>query len=161
MSRNSPVTALHTAKSLQCQKGIGIIEIMIALLVLTIGLLGMASMQTNGLQMTSEALSRSQATILANDIIDRARANRENLDDYQFPAAETVPACDTSYAWDGSLSIAENDIDEWMNSLACLLPSPDATVVFNDASNLMTVTVTWNSRSDIANDGQITVRAQL
>ena len=161
MIRSLPMSASVVRRSLHRQSGIGIIEIMIALLVLTIGLLGMASMQTTGLQMTSEALSRSQATILANDIIDRARANRENMDDYQVPASETVPACNTGYALDATKTVAENDIDEWMNSLGCLLPSPDATVVFDDASNLMTVTVTWNTRSDIADDGQITVRAQL
>jgi len=141
------------------QQGVGIIEIMIALLVLTIGLLGMASMQTNGLNMTSESLVRSQAVFLANDVIERARTNRANLDDYSLDF-DNIPDCETDFSLVALASVATNDINEWRNSVACLIPDGNAEIDVN-ADNEFVVTITWEDRQGIDNDGQVIVRSRL
>ncbi len=59
-----------------CQRGAGLIEVLVAVVVLGVGLLGAAGMQLAGLQGGHSAYQRSQATWLANDLIDRLRARR-------------------------------------------------------------------------------------
>lgn len=61
----------HASKN----SGFTLVEILVALLVLAIGLLGLALLQTSGLRLNTNSYSRSQATFLAYDIIDRMRAN--------------------------------------------------------------------------------------
>lgn len=57
------------------QRGISLIEVLITLLVTTIGLLGLAAMQLSALQATADSGQRSQATWLLQDLIERMRAN--------------------------------------------------------------------------------------
>lgn len=139
------------------QVGFGLIEILVALLVLAIGLLGMASLQSNSMQMTTGALSRTQALFLAEDIIERARANRASVGSYTV-ASGSPPTCDTTFAIDNS-SVSANDVAEWRNQVSCLLPDGDATVAVTD--NVITVTVDWAARSGQADDGSITVEADI
>ncbi|WP_394168835.1 type IV pilus modification protein PilV [Saccharospirillum alexandrii] len=144
------------------QGGIGLVEVLIAVLILAIGLLGLASMQTNGMRMTNGSMSRSQAVFLANDIVERARANRDNREDYALApnAVGNVGACNLALAYDATLTVAQNDMAEWLNSLACLLPEADASIAFVTASNRMTVTVDWN-RSAGNVENRVMVRTQL
>lgn len=58
-------------------KGFTLLEVLIAVLVLSIGLLGLAGLQTLSLRSNHSAYLRSQATLLAYDIIDKMRANRQ------------------------------------------------------------------------------------
>lgn len=55
--------------------GFTLLEVLIALVVFSIGLLGLASLQVLSLKLTSDSLERTIATMLANDMIDRMRAN--------------------------------------------------------------------------------------
>jgi type IV pilus assembly protein PilV len=57
-------------------RGFTLLEILVALLILTIGLLGLGTLQMTSLRYNHSALLRSQATLLAQDILDRMRANR-------------------------------------------------------------------------------------
>ena len=57
------------------QQGFSLIEILIAIIVLSIGLLGLAGLQLSSLRNSNSAYARSQAVVLTNDIIDRMRAN--------------------------------------------------------------------------------------
>ncbi|HEY5602339.1 MAG TPA: type IV pilus modification protein PilV [Gammaproteobacteria bacterium] len=63
--------------------GVSMIEILVTIVVLSIGLLGMAALQLTGMRSTNSATYRTQATLLANDIAERMRANidavNENL----------------------------------------------------------------------------------
>ena len=58
------------------QRGTTLIEVLIALIVLSIGLLGLALLQVTSVQSNHSAYYRSQATVLAHDLADRMRANR-------------------------------------------------------------------------------------
>jgi len=115
--------------------GFTLIEVLIAVLVLSIGLLGLAGLQTVSLRNNNSAYLRSQAAILAYDIVDRMRANR---------SAATAGAYDLnltgSYA--GSGSIAQNDLNEWVDNLSDVLPGGQGGIARNGST--FTVTVQWD-----------------
>ena len=127
------------------QGGVGLIEVLISLLILSIGLLGMAALQARGLTMTTEALQRTQATILANDIIERARANRGNLEDYAVGFADPLPTCNRTFGIKNNV-VSVDDLNEWRNNLACLLSLGNGEIVVND--NNVQVTITWQDRTE-------------
>jgi type IV pilus assembly protein PilV len=66
----------HTPEPRHAAGGFTLIETLVAVLVLSIGLLGIAALQLTSLQSNSTATQRSQATFLAYDIVDRMRANK-------------------------------------------------------------------------------------
>lgn len=59
------------------QGGFSMIEVLVTLLVFTIGLLGLAALQLNALQGTSDSAQRSQAATVLQDLAERMRANPE------------------------------------------------------------------------------------
>ncbi len=59
-------------------EGFTLLEILVAVLVLSIGLLGIAGLQVTGLRFNHSAYARTQATLLAYELADRMRANRPN-----------------------------------------------------------------------------------
>jgi type IV pilus assembly protein PilV len=66
-----------SGRSLNAQRGVGLIEVLIAVLVLAFGMLGMVGLQTWALRNNQSALERGMATVQANSIIDAMRANRQ------------------------------------------------------------------------------------
>lgn len=59
------------------QKGVGLIEVMVALIVLAIGILGFIMLQIRALEATSESSQRVQAINIARDLAERIRVNRD------------------------------------------------------------------------------------
>ncbi|WP_148169613.1 type IV pilus modification protein PilV [Pseudomonas chlororaphis] len=57
------------------QAGMTLIEVLVAVLILGVGLLGAAAVQLNALRYTDSALMTSQASFIAYDMLDRIRAN--------------------------------------------------------------------------------------
>ncbi len=128
--------------SLKKQSGLGLIEILVAVLVLGIGILGVASTQVVSLKMNAQSQSRSQAVLLAEDILDRVRANPDNPAAYALAnGSANGGVCNTAFAANGG-TVAANDIAAWENSLACLLPDAERTITV--AGNTVTVTIDWD-----------------
>lgn len=130
-------------------RGVGLVEVMVALVVLSIGLLGVANLQLSGLRMTQEAYFHSQAAVLAQDIIDRMRANPAAVasDAYlrdSFADEKKVPRC-APVSLDGN--VADQDLALWTQRLACALPAGDGTVVRRN-DGVMRITVRWRTRED-------------
>lgn len=126
------------------QQGTTLIEVLVTLVLLAIGLLGLAGLQASSVQSNHSAYYRSQATILAYDITDRMRTNRaaalDGSYDINFPDPANPPAV--------SGSRAEQDLAEWLNHLAKTLPGGTGRVERND--NLITIHVRWDdSRGQI------------
>lgn len=145
---NAPATtsALHAAYP-RC-RGLTLVEILIALLILSIGLLGLAGLQTMSLKFNTSAYFRTQATALAYGLADRMRANRQAaMDDLYTVAFESPPpACGVP---DGSGTVPEQDIASWRNALACRLPQSTGSVTRN--GNEFTFTVRWDDNQDSLN----------
>ncbi len=130
--------------------GFSMIEVLVTLMVLSIGLLGLAAMQTSSIQNTHGAYLRTQATHLAYDILDRMRANMTGVNDGDYNninANESVnnytdPNCFTAGCT--SLQMTATDAAQWEIDLATQLPAGQGTVVVDPAgNNVFTITVTW------------------
>lgn len=110
--------------------GFSLIEVMIAVLVLSIGLLGMAALQGLSLQNNRNANYRSQATNLSYELIDSMRGNRDRLTAFSTalnswtatcPAAmtEAVPAA----CLGSDVDAVACDIARWRDRLCRELPN--------------------------------------
>jgi len=162
----TPVTPLMMLKRHQhpfcitSQRGLGLIEILITVLILGIGILGVASTQVVSLQMNTQSQSRSQAVLLAEDLFDRIRANPDTPNDYALAQGDAQGAnnggCATSFV-PANATVAANDIAAWENSLACLLPEATRAVTVN--GNVVTVTIDWDQND--ANMNPVVVRTQI
>lgn len=79
------------------QRGIGMLEVLIAIVVLSIGLIGMASLQISGLRFNRDAFLRSQATVLIYDVIEQMRIDAVNaIDNGAYSASYSQAASDVS-----------------------------------------------------------------
>lgn len=72
-------TLIIPYSSLKHCNGATLLEVMIAMVILAIGLLGLAGLQSTGISSNSNAEKRTQATIVANDFIERMRANQPGV----------------------------------------------------------------------------------
>ena len=72
----------------QGQHGFSLMEVLVAMVVLSVGLLGLAALQTQGMRYNNEAYFRTQANNAAYQFIAMMRADRENLADYMYSAAQ-------------------------------------------------------------------------
>ena len=113
------------------QKGATLIEVLVAVLVLSIGLLGIAGLQVVSLNFTSSAYQRSLATQLAYDIIDRMRANRAQAEASGYVVAlggtyTPSTACESGDC--DPTQMAAYDIANWKAALDATLPSGDGSI---------------------------------
>ena len=131
-----------------CGRGFSLIEVLVALLVLSVGLLGLAAMNTNGLRLNQAAFMRGQAAFLAYDIADRMRANRAGAQDDHYVIAHGTAAAsddDCVAAACSAEQLADYDLLAWKTALAARLPSGDGAIVEDAANpNEFTVTVRWD-----------------
>lgn len=147
----------NQVRPLSQQAGIGLIEILIAVLILGIGILGVASTQVVSMQMNAQSQSRSQAVLLAEDLLDRIRANSDNPAAYALAqGAANNGQCVTGFV-PGNGNVTADDIQSWDNSLACLLPAAQRTVAVN--GNVVTVTIDWDQND--ANATPVIVRTEI
>lgn len=65
---------------MHAQDGMTLIEVLVALLILSVGLLGAAAVQLNALKYTDSSLMTTQASFIAYDMLDRIRASAGVLD---------------------------------------------------------------------------------
>lgn len=121
------------------ETGATLIEVLVAMVVLAIGLLGLAGLQATSVQSNHSAYYRSQATILASDLADRMRANRTEALTNAYLI--DFPTSSTSNDEDSGTS-AQKDIAAWLNQLAGTLP--DGTGKVEKNSTLVTISIRWN-----------------
>ena len=119
------------------QAGFNLIEVMIALVVLSIGLLGLAALQVTSLQQNQSAYLRSQATLFAYDITDRMRANIDEVGNgsYFVTSGATNTACinySASAAGCTASVMASHDVAEWQAAIAAELPDGSGRVCRSD-----------------------------
>lgn len=79
--------------SIKSQKGVGLIEVLVALLLLGVGVLGFVALQYRAVESTSEAINRVQAINIARDMAERIRVNRDAIATYK---AQTGTAANQS-----------------------------------------------------------------
>jgi type IV pilus assembly protein PilV len=133
------------------QRGMTLIEILVAIVVLSVGLLGLAGLQLKGLQVNQGSVYRWQAAMLAEDIADRIRADRAGA----LGGNYTVTAGVASGAASGATLAAIND---WLTRVQGL-PGGTAgiTAPAGAAGNQVTITIGWVDTRAQAGAGQTTV----
>lgn len=140
------------------QSGFGMIEVLVAVLVLAIGLLGVAALQANALKTNHSALQRSQATMLAYLMLDAMRANRAaaRAGNYDLGTPGS-PACATPTESD----LITRDQAYWLGKLKENLGDTACGLIACDAASC-TVEVFWDdSRAGGASDQVIEVTSRL
>jgi len=132
------------------QSGFTLLEVLVAILVLSIGLLGLAGLMASSIRNNHSAYQRTQATWLAYDMIDRMRVNRAN----SIASANNYNIA-IGTASSSSSGLAGTDVTDWKTTLANALPAGDGSVAVNSATRAVTVIVQWNdSRGTGGNNAQ-------
>lgn len=106
------------------QKGHGLIEALISIFVVSIGFLGFAGLQINGLAAVNDSMFRSKAVYLSYQMADRVRANLPAvaLGSYNsMIGSATNPGCISTGCT--LAQVAQNDFYEWTTEIGATLPS--------------------------------------
>ncbi|MGH8136474.1 MAG: type IV pilus modification protein PilV [Steroidobacteraceae bacterium] len=142
---------------MKSQTGFTMVETLVALVVLAIGMLGIAALYLNSLQAGRTAIYRTEAVNLAADLADRIRANRTAIAGYGNLYADAfadVPACYTT-AGCTPAQLATADLSRWKADLAQLLPNGQGQVVVavpvaaGEPANYI-ITVRWAEVGEVA-----------
>lgn len=135
-----------TAVSRRSQRGVGLIEVLVALLVLSFGMLGLAGLQMWSLRFNQSAMGRGMAVVQTHSIVDAMRANRSAARTKQFNIKfdDKVP--------EGN-SFTLVSLRAWRQSLLDELGAGASGEIDCDGS-LCTVSVRWDdSRANVKGQG--------
>ncbi|MFJ2367458.1 type IV pilus modification protein PilV [Pseudomonas sp. NPDC087697] len=115
----------------RAQDGMTLIEVLVALLILGVGLLGAAAIQLNALKYTDSSLMSSQASFIAYDMMDRIRANS---------GADYTVMPPTS----GNLNVTrDQDLYDFTTNITSF-GGPTATGSITQNQRVYTITITWD-----------------
>jgi type IV pilus assembly protein PilV len=115
--------------------GFTLIEILISVVVLAIGLLGMAALQMNGLRNNQSAYFRAQATQLAYDMADRMRTNIVEARDAASGGTYNNGVASIANCPCTTAQMTGNDFSQWNAELAAQLPSGTGRVCIDGTPN--------------------------
>ena len=132
------------------QRGISLVEVMIALLLLSFGLMGMLGLKMVGLKHTGHANARAAASVHATDILDRMRANPVSAaaGAYALALDAAAPAM--------PVSVAEVDLVQWRRGIASNLPGGTGSVSALAADGSVRVVLQWTERREAGSDANTT-----
>jgi type IV pilus assembly protein PilV len=127
----------------KCHAGFSLIESLVALLVISVGMIGIAALYTQGLSGSRTALFRTQAVTLAADMADRIRANRTAGVAYED--AEDDNDCDAGDDNDCTTEeMAAHDLWLWEAQVAAQLPNGVGVVAVDTTDPpTYTIRITW------------------
>lgn len=145
-------------------RGFTMVEVLVALTILAIGLLGLAGLQASGLRYSGNSAFRTQALLLSQDIVERMRANPTGVTagNYAVATADVFTALSGGTNCGGTVDctptqLAGYDLVAWKNTIGNRLPAgagataTSATIIVTPNSpaagiNSVTVTLTWSER---------------
>ena len=131
--------SVHPLNSHPTQRGFTLVEVLVALIVLTIGMLGIAALYLDTLRASRQALVRTQAVNLAADIADRIRSNRTVANAY-----DCAGAC---AAGEGVGAMAIADINAWRTAVGAQLPGGTASITYTaalpNAPDIYVIALSW------------------
>jgi type IV pilus assembly protein PilV len=161
----------YSCAGIRANRGVSLIEVLIAILVFSVGLLGLALMQLKGAQFTKESGARTAAILQARSIAEAMRANPDAAK-APWPAGATsataTPSC--PYCYDGTQSltlatcssgspcspevVAGNDLYTWVQRLKAAAPNPSTTgaklaEITKEDDHTYTISVSWNGLQSV------------
>lgn len=150
------------------ERGVGLIEVLVAVLVLAVGFLAAGRMQVTALRNNQNAYHESQAQLLLDDMADRMRANREGIRAGNYDNLSTASAIDTNCTSSAcnAAALAAYDLYQWSLSLAPVMSgalprlpqgaasgsdrggTPAIGTISSPADGAYTLTLTWQDQVD-------------
>ncbi len=132
-------------------QGFNLIEVLIALIILSVGMLGIAGLYVHSMQAGRTSLFRHHAVTLAGDVADRIRANPRALAAYALAGANNncvAGGIDCTPA-----EMAANDIFLWQQQAVDTLPTGAVAIVFDNGVVPPTyqITVSWTEPGQAMN----------
>lgn len=126
------------------QRGFSLVEVLIALVILSVGMLGIAGLYVQSMQAGRTSMLRHNAVTLAGDIADRIRANPFAQADYAGAGADG--GCVAMGTDCDAATMAAHDIFLWKDQAARTMPAGDVTVNFDGGADppRYTIAVTWD-----------------
>lgn len=136
------------------QRGVGLLEVMISVLILAVGMLGIAAMQSITLKNAGASAYRTQATLQVYSMMDIIRANRNNLSTYN-----------TNIYADGPGDGAPGTLAGWLDGLkTTVAPDAKGQVVCIPDTMTCSVGVQWSDARATGNNSvlsEINITSQL
>jgi len=126
-------------------KGFTLVEVLVALVVMSVGMLGIAALYLEGLRAGRTALYRTTAVNLAADMADRIRANRNAGIAYAGTGPGADSACVNGPVDCTAAQLADDDWFSWSNQLDAQLPNGASgeVEIAGAAPATYTITVAW------------------
>lgn len=123
--------------------GVSLVEVLVSIVLLSVGLLGAAGLMGASMRNTNIAYQRSQATVLADDILDRMRANVEDARTGNYNIG-------LGPAYSAATAMSRYDTAEWISMVESTLPGGRArvTVDGNPNSHMAEIWIEWGEDSD-------------
>lgn len=118
--------------------GFSLLELLVGLIILAVGLLGLAGVQMMSLRQNNDAYLRSQATLMAYDILDRMRANRKHALDGRYVIAYG------EQPGGGLADQVNEDLELWKGMLNATLPGPGDGAVEVVNGTIVTISIRWH-----------------
>lgn len=141
------------------QQGFSLLESMLALFVLTVGLLGVAAMHSQSLSTGYVAMQRMSAVSKGEELFERMRSNPAGLDEYVLANA-TPHACSVTDVCTPTL-MAQDDLNIWSAEVDAMFPgTPTKVITLDTLANTIdptgnvravTISITWASKGDSYN----------
>jgi type IV pilus assembly protein PilV len=126
------------------QNGFSLVEVLIALVIMSVGMLGIAGLYVQSMQAGRTSMLRHHAVTLAGDVADRIRANpRAGM---AYEGAGEDGSCVSGVVYCDEVSMAGHDILLWRQQAAGTLPDGDVAITFDDSGipPVYTIDVTWS-----------------
>lgn len=130
-------------RAIQNQAGFSLVEVLIALVIMSVGMLGIAGLYVEGMKAGRTSTFRHHAVTLASDVADRIRANPLGAIDYEGPGGNNN--CVLGNVDCNASQMAANDIALWKEQAGAMLPNGDVTITFDDTvtPNTYLIVVGW------------------
>lgn len=133
--------------------GFSLVEVLVALVVVSVGMLGIAGLYVNGLKAGRTAMFSHQAVTLAGDVADRIRANPRAGAAYHGNGNGVNHNCTASGTNCDAVQMAATDTFFWQQQADAVLPEGQVEVQFNGGANPpeYTIKVIWNEPGEPRN----------
>ena len=123
---------MNPPASRQSQGGVALLEVLIAILIISFGVLGIIGLQANSIAITSDAKYRVEASAFAERLISEMWMNPMNLASYAYPGTGSVPA-----------PLAAWYADVTSGSAALPGAGSNKPIITIGADNVVTITIRW------------------